>query len=139
MSNKSVFTQNKPPGTIQINPDEINWLDAPVSLPTGSKVAFLEGNPKQEGIFTMRVKLLRYCKMPVHSHPQDERVTIISGMMYIGFGKKFDMNIAVGLSSGSFYINPAESEHYVFTENEECVLQVTGLGPWIVNYLGSSD
>lgn len=133
------YNQDKPQGTIQINPEDINWVDAPAPLPAGSKVAVLEGNPKEEGIFTMRVFFPPCCKFSVHSHTKDERVTVISGIMYVGFGDVFDSTKADKFISGSFYINPAHTKHFVFTEGEDCIFQVTGQGPWGVNYMENSD
>src|SRR5687767_11163995 len=36
---------------------DMKWMDGPASLPKGSKVALLEGNPTREGPFTIRLQL----------------------------------------------------------------------------------
>lgn len=110
-------------------------MDAPPPLPSGSKIAILEGNPKQEGIFTMRAMLPPYFKIPAHWHPKDERVTVIEGVVYVGFGDKTDTTNAAKFTVGSFYVNPMESHHYIFTQSEGCVLQITGVGPWGLTYI----
>jgi hypothetical protein len=130
-----IFSQNLPQGAIQVLPENIKWIDAPLPLPSGSKVAILEGNPKQEAIFTIRVMLPAYFKIPAHWHPKDERVTVIEGVVYVGFGDKTDTTNAAKFSDGSFYVNPLESHHYVFTQSEGCMLQITGVGPWVLNYI----
>lgn len=129
-----VKAQDKPAGSIQVKPDDVKWVDAPPPLPPGSKLAVLEGNPKSDGLFTIRAMFPPYFKIPVHSHPKDERVTVISGVVYVGFGEIFDSTKATEFIEGSYYLNPAESEHYVFSGKEGCVLQITGIGPWVVNY-----
>lgn len=45
---------------------DIKWVDGPTSLPAGAKVAMLEGNPAQEGPFTMRLRLPVGFLIPPH-------------------------------------------------------------------------
>jgi len=129
------YAQDKPQGTIQLKPDDIKWVDAPPPLPAGSKLAILEGNPKLDGIFTIRAMFPPYFKIAAHNHPKDERVTVISGAVYVGFGDKMDTTNANKFTEGCYYLNPAGADHYVFTQSEGCVLQITGLGPWGLNYV----
>ena len=42
---------------IQFTPADFKWVDAPRSMPAGTKIQVLEGNPTRSGLFTMRVKL----------------------------------------------------------------------------------
>jgi len=130
-STSSILSQNK----IQYNPDDIKWFDAPAPFPLGTMMAILEGNPKNEGIFTMRVIFTPYFKIPAHTHPKDERVTVLSGSIYVGFGDKLDTTNAVKFSQGSYYVNFAGTHHYVFTQSEGVTFQITGLGPWQIDYL----
>jgi quercetin dioxygenase-like cupin family protein len=134
-----VYSQDKPSGTIQIKPTQIIWSDAPSPMPVGSKMAVLEGNPKQDGIFTMRVMIPPYIKIPVHIHPYDERVTVISGAVYVGFGEKLDTTIADKFIEGCYYVNPVNSHHYVFTGSEGVIIQITGMGPWSITYIEDSE
>ena len=132
------FAQTElPKGAIQIRQHEIVWTDAPPSLPSGAKISVLEGNPMQEGIFTMRVKFPPYYRLDAHTHPKDERVTVLEGVVYVGFGSALDTANAQKFTEGSFYLNPVNEAHYVFTGEEGVVFQVTGLGPWGLNYTES--
>ena len=46
------------------------------------------GRPsKQEGMFTMRLRVPADSGLDVHWHPRDERVTILSGLVRVGFGE----------------------------------------------------
>lgn len=126
-----------PKGAIQIRADEIVWTDAPPSLPPGAKISVLEGNPMQEGIFTMRVKFPPYYRLDSHTHPKDERVTVLEGVVYVGFGPALDTANAQKFTEGSYYLNPVNEAHYVFTGEEGVVFQVTGLGPWGLSYTES--
>lgn len=120
-----------PAGTIQITPDSITWGPASPSLPPGAKLAVLEGDPKKEGIYTIRVKLPAGTRILPHTHPRDERVTVISGEVAVGFGDTFDSAGLKRFPAGSFYVNPAASRHFL-SMDEETVLQITGSGPWEV-------
>ena len=90
-----------------VTPDDIKWVDAPPSLPPGAKVAILEGDPTKEGHFVMRAKMPDGYKIMPHTHPKDERVTVLSGTLYLGMGEKFDEKSAKGMPAGS---TPASGE-----------------------------
>ncbi len=83
-------------------------MDAPASLPPGAKVAILEGDPSKEGPFVMRVKLPDGYKVMPHTHPKDERATVLSGTMYMGMGGKFDEKATKAMPAGSYSHTNAE-------------------------------
>lgn len=123
-----------PPGTIQVNSGAIVWKDGPPTLPKGTKVAVLEGDPKQAGIFTMRLRIPAGSKIMPHWHPRPERVTILSGKVAVGFGDAWNDKELRAFNAGDFYVNPAESHHYVWFPRAS-VIQITGEGPWVLNPL----
>ena len=125
-------TSRKP---IQIFPKEITWSDAKPPLPPGAKTVILEGNPKKEGIYTIRMKFPPHYLIPAHVHPADERVTVLSGSIHVGIGDNVDKKNATHYTAGCFYMNPAGSHHYVFTGDEEVVIQLTGMGPWGIEFI----
>lgn len=134
-----VRSQDLPKGAIRIFPQDILWGDAPPSLPAGAKVYLLEGNPMKEGFFTMRVKFPPYYRLDAHTHPMDERVTVLEGVVYVGFGTIIDTTNAQKFTAGSFYLNPVNESHYVFTGSEGVVFQVTGIGPWGLKYTKNDE
>src|SRR5881227_926181 len=74
----SVLNAQAPPNPdppIGLTPDALAWTDGPPTLPPGSKMAVLEGNPKADGMFTMRVRIPAGSAIPPHWHPRQERVT----------------------------------------------------------------
>ncbi|HKA88176.1 MAG TPA: cupin domain-containing protein [Haliangiales bacterium] len=74
-----------------LGPTDVKWGDAPPSLPPGAKFALIEGDPKAANqLVTFRLKLPRGYKIPPHSHPADEHVTVISGTLHMGMGDTFD-------------------------------------------------
>jgi quercetin dioxygenase-like cupin family protein len=109
---------------IALAPEAMVWKDGPPTLPPGTKVAVLEGDPNAEGMFTMRIRVPAGSKIPPHWHPRDERVTVLSGVVELGFGKNVKRYPA-----GSFYVNPPRSMHFLFFP-EDTEIQLTGLGPW---------
>ncbi|MCU1246253.1 MAG: hypothetical protein JWN02_2163, partial [Acidobacteria bacterium] len=122
---------------IQFSGDsELQWRDAPVTATPGTKMAILEGNPRETGIFTMRLRLKAGTIIKPHWHPRPERVTVLSGRIEVGFGDSIDKdkkNVKT-FTAGGFYINPPDRHHYVIFP-EETVIQITGEGPWEVNYV----
>jgi quercetin dioxygenase-like cupin family protein len=117
---------------------DMKWVDGPASLPKGTKAALLEGNPTQEGPFTMRLQLPDGFKLPPHWHPSVEHVTVISGTFNLGMGEKFDTSSGRTLTAGSFAFMPPGMKHFAWTSGET-VIQVHGIGPWKINYVNSAD
>jgi quercetin dioxygenase-like cupin family protein len=113
-------------------------VEGPASLPKGARVAMLEGNPTQEGPFTMRLQLPAGFKIPPHWHPAVEHVTVISGTFNLGMGEKFDTSSGRALTAGAFAFMQPGMRHFAWT-NEETVIQVHGIGPWKITYLNSGD
>lgn len=130
--------QNKtqlPEGTIQVMPSEIVWKDAPPTMPPGTQSAVLEGSPKETGIFTLRLKLPPNSRLATHWHPRPERVTVLEGALFVGFGETPNPAIGTRFGPGSFYINPANSHHYVWSEADGATVQITGEGPWEIKFV----
>jgi quercetin dioxygenase-like cupin family protein len=122
-------TPPKPDPPIGITPEAIVWTDGPATLPAGSKMAVLEGSPKSEGMFTMRVRIPAGSAIPPHWHPRQERVTILSGAVDLGFGSVANAANTKRYRAGSFYVNPPRVMHFLFFP-EATEMQMTGVGPW---------
>jgi len=127
-----VSAQQTPPKSdapIGISPEAVVWGDGPPTLPPGSKMAILEGSPRAEGMFTMRVRVPAGSAIPAHWHPRQERVTVLSGAVDLGFGAVANKDSVTRYRAGSFYINPPRVVHYLFFP-EATELQITAAGPW---------
>lgn len=105
------------------------WRDAPPSMPKGAKMAVLEGNPKEAGLFTIRLRLPAGAKIAPHTHPRPERVTVLSGKIRVEIGGKWTT-----FTSGGFYVNPPNEVHQLAIQKTS-VLQLTCEGPWQVDYV----
>lgn len=119
-------------------PAEIKWQDGPPSLPMGAKFAVLEGDPSKEGPFVFRVKAPDGYRIPPHTHPKVERVTVISGTFNIGMGEKFDEKATKEMPAGTFGHWPPGMKHYVWVKGET-VVQFHGIGPWSIVYVNPND
>ena len=121
-----------------ITADAVEWKAAPASLPAGAQAALLYGDPTKEGLFAMRLKLPKGYRIPPHTHPKPEVVTVISGTAQLGMGETADQEKAQRLPTGSFFALPPGMAHYAFTE-EETVIQLNSFGPWELNYVRKED
>ena len=126
-------------GGIEIFPaTKIVWKDGPSSLPKGAQIAVLEGDPSKEGPFVFRVKVPDGYRIPLHTHPKTERVTIISGTFNIGMGETFDEMATKALPAGTYGFWEAGMKHFVWIKGET-VVQFHGMGPWSIQYVDPKD
>ena len=109
------------------------WVDAPSTMPKGTKMAILEGSPKEAGLFTIRLRLPKGAVIAPHTHPRNERVTILEGRVRVGFGTRVE-DTGTTFTAGGFYVNPPGEAHYL-TILDDSVLQLTCEGPWEVVYV----
>jgi quercetin dioxygenase-like cupin family protein len=127
------------PGShVMVMPDQVNWQPAPPTLPPGAKTAVLEGDPNKPGFFTMRAWLPEGYRVPPHMHPAAERVTIISGTLYLGEGDKFDESAAKAYPAGAYTSMPPGMHHFAFAKGAT-VIQISTMGPWGITYLNPAD
>jgi len=119
-------------------PATIEWKAGPAALPAGAKMAVLEGDPKKEGPFVVRIQFPGGYYIPPHTHPKTERVTVISGALNLATGEALDRGSAKELPAGSFGYWPAGMKHTAWSEGET-VIQLHGIGPWQINYVNPAD
>ena len=119
-------------------PAEIQWKEGPASLPKGAKMMILEGDPTQEGLFTMRLWFPDGFKVFPHWHTQVEHVTVISGVLNFGMGERFDRAATREMPAGSFGYWPVGMRHFAWAKGET-VLQLHGKGPWTITYVNPAD
>ena len=93
-------------------PAEVQWKDGPPSLPKGVRMAILEG--------------------------ETEHATVISGVLHLGMGDRFDRSTTRALPAGTFGFWPAGTRHFAWMEGET-ILQLHGQGPWTVTYVDPAD
>ena len=119
-------------------PQDIKWGPMPPNLPTGAEAAVLYGDPAKEGMFALRLKASKGYRIPPHTHPKPEAITVISGKITLGMGPSADRASVEYLPAGSFASMPQGVVHYVFVD-EDAVVQVNAIGPWGIDYVNAKD
>lgn len=117
---------------------ETEWMEGPASLPKGAKMAVLEGDPNKEGLYVFRLKLPDGYRVPPHTHPKTERVTVIAGTFNLGMGEKFNADATRPLPTGTYGYWPAGMKHFVWVKGET-IIQFHGIGPWSIKYINPAD
>lgn len=120
------------------SPSKIIWKEGPSVLPKGAQIAILEGDPSKEGPFVFRVKVPDGYRIAPHTHPKTERVTVISGLFYLGMGDKFAEKSMEAMPAGTYGFWEAGMVHFVRTKGET-VVQFHGMGPWSIKYVNPAD
>ena len=123
---------------ISYRPDDIDWQDGPASLESGVQFAVLEGDPYEAGVFTMRLKFPDGFEIAPHWHPNVERLTVLSGMFYLGSGEQRDKDRAQALEPGTYTSMPPGMRHFAIAEGET-IVQLTSVGPWEIHYVNPED
>lgn len=117
---------------------EAKWGPAPPVLPPGAQIEVLGGNPMGDSLFTVRLKFPAGYKIPAHSHPKDEHVTVLAGALFMGMGDKLDTAAGKALGVGGFALMPANANHFAYTKDETVIL-LHGQGPVDFKYVNPAD
>ncbi len=67
------------------DPAKLQWQDETL-LPKGAKSALVVGDPAKPGIFIAYLKFPPNYKIPPHTHPFAEMITVLSGKVGNGMG-----------------------------------------------------
>jgi len=94
----------------------------------GAEAAVIEGDPSQPGFFNLRLRMPDGYRIAPHTHPQPERVTVISGTFLLGEGDQVDDSAMHALQPGSYFSMPPGMTHFARTQGET-VIQLTSMGP----------
>src|SRR5438128_6234015 len=122
-----------------VKPDALTWKEN-ANIPKGAHVAVLLGDPTKAGeVIVQRVKLPANYKVPPHTHPYAETVTVISGSVGFGMGEKFDSTKGEMVKAGALFAQPAKHAHYVWTGKEGAIVQVQFVGPGGIDYINAAD
>lgn len=122
----------------ELTPEDLTYRDDP-AFPKGAQTVILQGDPKQPGLLVLRVKFPPNYVVPPHTHPGLETVTILSGSMGSGMGEKADLTKGKMLKAGSMLALPAMHAHYVWTGDEETIIQVAAIAPFDLTYINPAD
>jgi len=122
----------------RVTPGALTWKDNP-AFPKGIQTATLVGDPTKTGeVVVLRIKFPANSRIPPHTHPYAEVVTLISGTIWSSAGEKFEKKGDM-LKAGSLWVYPAKHAHYAWTANEGAILQVQFTGPGGIDYINPAD
>jgi len=131
-----------------VMPGSEQWMDIPAAALVGTpsvemggtvKIAILQGDPMTAGrSYTLRLSCTDGTKIAPHWHPTTENVTVIKGTFLLGMGPKWDDATMKEIPVGGFASAPAQMRHYAQCKGD-CVVQVNGIAPFVVNFVGPDD
>lgn len=122
----------------QVMPGDLKWGPGPPGLPAGAQVAVLSGDPGQEGMFTIRLRMPAGYAVPPHQHPAPELVTVMEGQLSVGMGETADRAKAANLGVGGYIALAPNMNHYAFTDSG-ATIQITSHGPFQIIYVNAAD
>ncbi len=109
----------------------------PLRTMTGD-AEILYGDPEKAGEpFVMRIRELPGTRIPLHSHPVDEHVTVVSGTWYFALGETWDSTALQELKTGTYAFAPRGSTMYGYSP-DGAVVQVHGIGPFHIAWRDGS-
>lgn len=125
--------------SVQLAPADLKWMPAPPVLPRGVQLAVLSGNPFAEGYSTVRLKIPPHTTFAPHWHPTAESFSVLKGKLHLGMGDKVDTSTARVLPAMGYASLPALHHHYVYTEGEGAVIDLSFYGPFQIHYVNPAD
>ncbi len=117
---------------------DLTWGPAPAIFPPGAQMAVMQGDPGGTSLFTVRLRMPNGYKIPPHTHPTDEHVTVISGNFDVGMGNTMEKKGMIALKAGGFITAPAHAAHYAMARGQT-VVQVHAMGPFAMTYVNPAD
>ena len=117
---------------------KLTWMKGPAFLPAGAMMAVVSGDPTKAGPFTVEFSFPNGYKVPPHSHPTAERVTVKSGEFMYGMGDTMKSSDMKAMKPGNSGEIPANMHHYAQAHGKTRV-EVSSTGPFVINYVHSND
>ena len=117
--------------------ENLVWKEHPVFK--GAQTVILVGDPMKAETIVQRTKFPPHYRVPPHTHPYAEVVTVLSGNYWNSFGQSFDKSKGIELHPGSVFVLPAGHAHYTWTEDTEVIVQVNFTGPGGVTFINPAD
>ena len=124
-----------PAGVVVIPGDGVKWVAGTGEM-KGMDSAVLAGDPSKTGsLYTMRLRFPSGFAFPAHSHKGTEQVTVLSGTLLVGLGKKLmPASEMKALGPGSFVQLPPGIPHFARTKGVT-VIELHGVGPYTTDMI----
>jgi len=118
--------------------EELKWGQPPPVFEKGASFTVVSGDPGKTGIYVVRLRMPAGYTIAPHSHPTDERVTVLSGTLALGMGDTFDKAALKELPTGGYAVLPADMRHFAMAKTA-VTIQVDGAGPFALTYVNPAD
>ncbi len=127
--------------TLIVQPDNtgFRYAPAPASLPKGTQISNLLGDPANPGPFVIRLIFPAHTDIRPHTHSKPETVTILSGTIYHEHGPTLVRDQGTRLAAGGFVYLPEAMPHSLWTTDQPATIQVSGTGPFGLQYVNPAD
>jgi len=119
-------------------PSGPRWGPAPAVFPSGAKMAVLSGDPGMAAPFTVELAFPAGYRIPPHSHPTAETVTVKKGTLLVGMGDTFDASKAKPMQVGDSGSIPANAHHFAAASGTTFIT-VSAMGPFAMTYVHAAD
>jgi len=107
-------------------PNQIKWVK---NANGGAEQAVLVGDPAKPGLYVVLQKWLPHNNSRPHSHPNDRYITVLKGTWWVNTGANYDPDGMKPVPAGSYVVHYGKEMHYDGAKDEECILQIVGIGP----------
>lgn len=118
--------------------EDIEWKPF-AAFPASVRLGIVAGDPSENGLYVIRVKVPRGVKLMPHRHPEDRVYTVMSGIFYIGLGDTFDATKLQAYPPGAVVVLPGNTPHFHWARSGEYISQVIAVGPLGLEYVKSED
>jgi quercetin dioxygenase-like cupin family protein len=118
---------------------DLQWTEAR-SIPAGSRMILLYGDPAKPGPYVFRVQFPAGYKLPPHRHQDQRMVTVLKGNYWSAVGESFQQDKLKKFGARDLYVTDAGVPHFAWAETD-VVIQESGIGPVSnpIEYVNAGD
>jgi quercetin dioxygenase-like cupin family protein len=101
-------------------------------------MAVVSGDPSKAAAFVIELSLPDGYMIKPHTHPTEEKVTVVSGTFMVGMGSTWAGSTLKPMTAGQSGAIPAGAAHYAQAKGKT-VVKVSAMGPFAITYVNASD
>ncbi len=125
---------NKASGQVVAPDAEGFFIATPDDLqpPEGGRQTVILGNPREPGLYVIRITFGPGQGSRPHFHDQARHITVMKGTWWVSTGARadvYDPDHMTSVAPGTFIYEPPYGHHYDMAKDEEVTVQIMGMGP----------
>ena len=113
--------------THPIDLDALDYVTSP-NVP-GVETAVVFGDRDAMGLYATHARVSAGARVPPHTHPNPLTTVVTSGTAYVGTGTTFDETKLKAYPTGTFFVTPARSPHFIAAKDGPFSILDHGSGP----------